>query len=81
MRDVRIDLSIAVLTSDLPALVGTSDCPAMPVVFETRHPKGMTFAQEKRVVVLREVRKLPFHKIKDMVFNLEKKRPSLQHVI
>ena len=45
-----------------------------------RHPRGLSFHEERRVVILREVRKLSFDKIRLQVKNLQGQRPSKQLV-
>ena len=52
----------------------------MPLESEMRHPRGLSFHEERRVVILREVRKLSFDTIRLQVKNLQGQRPSKQLV-
>ena len=48
----------------------------MPAVTEMIHPRGLGFAMQRKVVILREVRKLSWPATAKLVRNLEGKRPS-----
>ena len=52
----------------------------MPVVSEMVHPKGLDFANQRRVVMLRDVHKLSWPQITRKVKNLKKKAPSRELV-
>ena len=52
----------------------------MPVVSEMRHPKSLSFAAERKVVMLREVKKMEWEDICEEVENLEGGHPSLSTV-
>ncbi|CAK0894420.1 unnamed protein product [Prorocentrum cordatum] len=74
--------------SSLPAARATAragDGPQMPVVSEMRHPKGFSFQQERRIVLLREATQsdgshVEWSEIAKKVKNLLGKRPRLRHV-
>jgi hypothetical protein len=53
----------------------------MPLVCEMRHPRGLSFDQERKVVMLRTIKKLPWDDIRLQVKNLEGKHPCRQMVI
>ena len=52
----------------------------MPVVSEMRHPRSLSFASERLVVMLRDVRKMKWDDICKKVKNLEGKQPCLSVV-
>ena len=51
----------------------------MVVVSENRHPNSLNFANERKVIILRDQGQ-PYWKIRLQVKNLKKKRPSIQTV-
>jgi hypothetical protein len=53
-------------------------CLAMPVVAERVHPKGMDFANQRKVVMLRTVQKVDWKRIATAVKNLQGGRPSIR---
>ena len=53
----------------------------MPVVSQMVHPRGLSFQEQKRVVVLRDVKGLSFPAIAKKVKNLSKEEPSVQCVM
>jgi hypothetical protein len=53
----------------------------MPLVKEMRHPRGLSFDQERKVVMLRTIKKLPWDEIRLQVKNLEGENPCRQVVI
>jgi len=52
----------------------------MPVVSQVIHPKGLNLANQRKVVILRDVKKLSFEKIAKLVRNLQGDRPSKDNV-
>ena len=48
----------------------------MVLVSEQVHPRGLDFKNQRRVILLRQVKKLSFPKIRARVVNLQGKRPS-----
>jgi transposase len=52
----------------------------MTVVSEVIHPKGLSLANQRKIVILRDVEKLSFEKIAQRVRNLQGNRPSKNHV-
>ena len=49
----------------------------MPVVSEMLHPRGLTFAMQRRVVMLRDVKGKTWPEIASQVRNLRGEEPSL----
>ena len=52
----------------------------MVLVTEHVHPKSLDFANQKKVVVLRDVKKLPWTEIQKRVRNLQNKKTSVRNV-
>ena len=52
----------------------------MPVRSEVVHPLSLNFANERKVVMLREINKMSYPKIRLKVWNLKKQRPSKELV-
>ena len=52
----------------------------MVLVTEHVHPKSLDFANQKKVVVLRDVKKLPWTQIQKRVRNLQNKKTSVRNV-
>ena len=50
--------------------------PRMPPITEVVHPRGLSFAAQRKVVLLRDVHHMPWPAIAAEVRNLKKKRPS-----
>jgi len=48
----------------------------MPVISEMVHPRALSFATQRRVVLLRDVRKMPWPAIAKKVRNLQNQRPG-----
>ena len=61
------------------SFASSSYCPAMPLVCEMMHPRGFSFAAQRKIVLLREVRKLSWDDISKQVLNLSGKRPRPRH--
>ena len=53
----------------------------MPVVSEMVHPRALSFAQQRRVIVLRDVHELTWDAIRKEVRNLQGKKPGRQTVV
>ena len=53
----------------------------MVLVSEQVSPKSLDFANQRKVVILRDTKKMAWDKIAARVRNLQKKRPSRQGVI
>ena len=49
----------------------------MPLVQEVRHPQSLDFANERKVVLLRDVQKCSWENIRDQVRNLRGQKPSI----
>lgn len=48
----------------------------MVLIYETVHPKSLNFANQRKVVILRDVHQMAFHAIRLQVWNLQKRHPS-----
>ena len=50
------------------------------LVTEVRHPNSLDFANERKVVLLRGVKKLKWKDVQGEVRNLQGKAPSISHL-
>ena len=50
----------------------------MPVISETVHPRGLSFAMQRKVVVLRDSKHMTWPEIREEVRNLQNKKPGLR---
>jgi len=52
----------------------------MPLVSEQIHPRGLSFAMQRKVVILRDIHKEPWPSVADQVRNLKNERPGVRTV-
>ena len=52
----------------------------MVLISQSVHPKSMDFANQRKVVILRDVHNMPFSAIRLQVRNLQKRHPSMDQV-
>ena len=64
----------------VPPRLSCRSATGVPLVCEMVRPRALSFAMQRKLVILREVQKLPWETIRKKVKNLQGKRPGMRTV-